>query len=90
MNCPINSSDVKITLASLQGIPALNSYDPGTCDDKKHGHEVLVKDRDDEEIILICVKNRGVYQWRPMDGRSKKIAEHFYVRRLLFPESIRF
>ena len=61
----------------MQGIPAVNSYDPGTCDEKTHGHEVLVKDRDDEEIILICVENKDVYQWRPMDGKSKKISKIF-------------
>ena len=47
----------------------MNGYDPGPCDNKIHGKEVLVKDRSEDEIILICVKNKGVYQWKPIDGR---------------------
>ena len=54
---------------SLQRIPALNSFDPGSCNKTIHGKEVLVIDRTDVEVILICVKNEGVYQWKPLEGR---------------------
>jgi hypothetical protein len=47
----------------------VNSYDPGTCNSTSHGQEVLVKDRSDEEIIVICVKDKGFYQWKTLDGR---------------------
>ncbi len=46
----------------------MNSYDPGSCNTTTHGQEVLVKDRSDEEIILICAKSKGVYKWKPLDG----------------------
>ena len=35
---------------------------------KTHGNEVLVKGRTGEEIFLICVKHKSVYQWKPIDG----------------------
>jgi hypothetical protein len=47
---------------------------------------VLVNDRLDEEIILICVKDKGVYQWKPTDGKSGqgfKIASSTYLIRSL-------
>ena len=47
----------------------VNSYDPGPCEKKTHGKEVLVKNRADEENIVICVKDRGVYQWKSADGK---------------------
>ena len=53
----------------FQRIPTVNSYDPGSCNRKSHGKEVLVKDRSDEEIILVCVKDKGVYQWKATDGK---------------------
>ena len=48
---------------------ALNSYDPGSCNNTIHGQEVLVTDKSDEDVILICVRNKGVYQWKPLDGK---------------------
>ena len=48
----------------------VDSYDPGLCDEKAHGQQVLVKDKTDEEIILICVKDKGVYHWRPTFGKT--------------------
>jgi hypothetical protein len=44
-------------------------YDPGSCKNETHGNEVLVKNRADEEKIVICVKDKGVYQWRSTDGK---------------------
>ena len=64
---------------SLQRIPALNSYDPGSCNETIHGKEVLVTDKTDEEVILICVRNKGVYQWRPLDGRFTLIDLGYYL-----------
>ena len=61
---------IKKELNSLQRIPALNSYDPGSCNNTIHGQEVLVSDKSDEDVILICVRNKGVYQWKPLDGKS--------------------
>ena len=60
---------IKKELNSFQRIPALNSYDPGSCNNTIHGQEVLVTDKSDEDVILICVRNKGVYQWKPLDGK---------------------
>ena len=67
----LNSSGflIKKELNSFQRIPALNSYDPGSCNNTIHGQEVLVTDKSDEDVILICVRNKGVYQWKPLDGK---------------------
>ena len=69
-NAPRPSSGllIKKELNYFQRIPALNSYDPGSCNSTIHGQEVLVTDKSDEDVILICVRNKGVYQWKPLDG----------------------
>ena len=46
-----------------------NSYDPGPCKNETHGKYVLVKNRADEEIVVICVKDKGIYHWKSMDGK---------------------
>jgi hypothetical protein len=51
----------------LQRIPVVKG-DPGPCKKKTHGKEVLVKNRADEEKVVICVKDKGAYQWESTDG----------------------
>ncbi|CAB4020784.1 Hypothetical predicted protein, partial [Paramuricea clavata] len=58
-------------------ISALSSNDPGVCDLRTHGKEILVKDRTDEEIILICVKDKFVYRWKTTDGSKNTVGEFF-------------
>lgn len=47
----------------------LNSYDPGPCNKKAHGKEVLVKNTVNEEEIVICVEDKDVFQWRSTDSK---------------------
>ena len=56
-----------------------NSYDPGPCKNETHGKYVLVKNRADEEKVVICVKDKEVYQWKSMDG---KIYISYYIFKL--------
>jgi hypothetical protein len=47
----------------------VKDYDPGPCKNETHGEEVLVKNRDDEEKVVICVMDKGTYQWESPDGK---------------------
>ena len=49
----------------------MNSYDPGPCNNENHGKEVLVKNTINEEEIVICVKDKNVFQWRSTDSKLK-------------------
>jgi hypothetical protein len=57
-----------LILICVQRIPSLNGYNPGPCNSTNHGKEVLTKDRHDEEIILICVKDKNGFKWKSTDG----------------------
>lgn len=47
----------------------LNDYDPGSCNQTRHGHEVLVKNRAEQETVLVCTKDKNVYKWMSTDGK---------------------
>ena len=46
----------------------VKGYDPGSCNQQSHLKEVLVKDRNDDDKILICVRENNVYIWTSLDG----------------------
>ena len=46
----------------------INGYDPGRCNQQSHGKEVLVKDREDNDKALTCVKESNNYLWISADG----------------------
>ncbi len=50
----------------------MNSYDPGPCNETAHGKEVLVKNTNDEEEIVICVKDKGVFHWKSTDSKLRQ------------------
>ncbi|XP_028404228.1 uncharacterized protein LOC114526893 [Dendronephthya gigantea] len=58
-------------------IPVSSGYDPGPCNDTSHGSLVLVKDRDDDEVILVCTKNKDGYRWKSTDGLKSTVGEFF-------------
>lgn len=39
------------------------------CDKSIHGEEMLVKDRENKEKLIICSDDDGVYLWKATDGR---------------------
>ncbi|CAB4013001.1 Hypothetical predicted protein [Paramuricea clavata] len=83
MNCyrtlslPVLCFALAIITGVKQRIPTLDGYDPGSCNYTIHGKEVLVKDRDDNEIILICVKDKNGYKWKSTDGTKNTVGEFF-------------
>ena len=81
---------IKKELNSFQRIPALNSYDPGSCNNTIHGQEVLVTDKSDEDVILICVRNKGVYQWKPLDGKFTLVHLEYCLCSALLLQVLRF
>jgi hypothetical protein len=46
----------------------IDDIDPGQCDQTNHGTQVLVLNRENNELILICSKNDGQYQWKTPGG----------------------
>ena len=54
------------------------SYDPGPCNTETHGKDVLVKNtlNEDEEIV-ICVKDKDVFHWRSADSTRNTAGEFF-------------
>ncbi|CAB4025356.1 Hypothetical predicted protein, partial [Paramuricea clavata] len=48
----------------------VKGYDPGSCNQQSHLKEVLVKDRNDDDKILICVRENNVYKWTSLDGSN--------------------
>ncbi|XP_028413273.1 uncharacterized protein LOC114536122 [Dendronephthya gigantea] len=45
-------------------------YDPGSCGKKERGLLKLIKDRSNNDKLLICKKENGVYTWKTTDGSS--------------------
>ena len=45
-----------------------NPYDPGKCTEKKRGNFVVVKDRNDDDQIVVCVQRHGRYRWDMING----------------------
>ena len=65
-------------------VKILDGNDPGQCDKSNHAQEVLVRDRQNNEKILICSKNHGGYQWKTVDGKlitilSMKLKQIFFI-----------
>ena len=63
-NLGLNTHAAEIKKISVQG------YNPGECNYGSHGKLVLVKDRRDNDKLLVCVEENGVYLWKPTDGSS--------------------
>ncbi|XP_028391545.1 uncharacterized protein LOC114516310 [Dendronephthya gigantea] len=45
-------------------------YDPGSCSKKKRGLLKLIKDRSNNDKLLICAEQNGVNAWKTTDGSS--------------------
>ncbi|XP_028391550.1 uncharacterized protein LOC114516313 isoform X2 [Dendronephthya gigantea] len=45
-------------------------YDPGSCTKKERGLLTLIKDRSNNDKLLICKEENGVYAWKTTDGSS--------------------
>ncbi|XP_028413272.1 uncharacterized protein LOC114536121 [Dendronephthya gigantea] len=45
-------------------------YDPGSCTKKERGLLKLIKDRSNNDKLLICAERNGVYAWKTTDGSS--------------------
>lgn len=52
----------------FQSVKILDGNDPGSCDESNHGAEVLIKDREDNERLLICADNNDGFVWKATDG----------------------
>ena len=50
-------------------VKIIDGGDPGQCNKSNHAEEVLVRDRQNNDKILICSKNNGVYQWKAVYGK---------------------
>ena len=43
-------------------------YDPGSCSKTEGGSLKLIKNRLNNDKLLICTEERGVYAWKTTDG----------------------
>ena len=50
-------------------IHQVNPYDPGKCTEVQRGKFVVVRDRNDDDQIVACVRRHGKYRWDMMNGR---------------------
>ncbi|XP_046839650.1 uncharacterized protein LOC124433845 isoform X4 [Xenia sp. Carnegie-2017] len=59
-------------LGKLQSskIKVVKGYNPGPCLKNKSGEITLVRDRQNEPKLLICLKVNGIFGWRTIDGSS--------------------
>ena len=39
-------------------------YDPGLCNQTNRGKLKLVKNREDEDRLLVCSQEKGVFKWK--------------------------
>ena len=46
----------------------MNPYDPGSCTKEKRGKFVVVRDRNDDDQIVACVRRHGKYRWDMING----------------------
>ncbi|CAB4015633.1 Hypothetical predicted protein, partial [Paramuricea clavata] len=53
----------KFTKAKLE-----NGYDPGKCNQSNHARFIVVKDRENNDRLLICAEENDVYNWKTTDG----------------------
>ena len=45
-----------------------NGYDPGKCNQSNHATFIVVKDRENNDRLLICAEENDVYNWKTTDG----------------------
>ena len=48
-------------------------YDPGSCSKKERGLLKLIKDRSNNDKLLICNERNGVYVWKTTDGNAPSV-----------------
>ena len=48
---------------------SFHDHNPGKCNKKNHGQLIIVKDRQDNEKLLVCAEEKSVYLWKPTDGK---------------------
>ena len=48
---------------------SIRGYHPGICDKRNHGKLTMVKDREENDKLLVCAKENKVYIWKTTDGK---------------------
>ena len=48
---------------------SLEGYNPGECNKENHGKLIIVKDRQDNDKLLVCAEENKVYLWKTTDGK---------------------
>ncbi|XP_028391546.1 uncharacterized protein LOC114516311 [Dendronephthya gigantea] len=54
----------------IKSVDIQTGYDPGSCSKKERGLLKLIKDRSNNDKLLICAEQNGVYAWKTTDGSS--------------------
>ena len=69
----------------------VNPYDPGICTKRKRGKFVVVRDRNDDDKIVVCFQHHGKYQWDMINGIliSFKTSLYLNITRFLFLFTVR-
>ncbi|XP_028391389.1 uncharacterized protein LOC114516186 [Dendronephthya gigantea] len=60
----------------VKSVDIQTGYDPGSCGKKERGLLKLIKDRSNNDKLLICKEENGVYAWKTTDG-SNPAGEYF-------------
>ncbi|CAB4007431.1 Hypothetical predicted protein, partial [Paramuricea clavata] len=48
----------------------VNPHDPGVCDAKSRGKEIVVKDRYDNDQLVVCLEQDGKYKWQMLKAKD--------------------
>lgn len=55
----------------MLSILKLHGHNPaGICNKTNHGKLKLVKNREDEDSLLICSQIKGVFKWKTTDNKK--------------------
>ncbi|XP_028413259.1 uncharacterized protein LOC114536107 [Dendronephthya gigantea] len=60
----------------VKSVDIQTGYDPGSCSKKERGLLKLIKDRSNNDKLLICAEQNAVYGWKTTDG-SNPSGEYF-------------
>ena len=41
----------------------------GICNETNHGNLIMVKDRENNDKLLVCAEEKSVYLWKTTDGK---------------------
>ena len=57
-----------MTLSQDQRLDVETGNDPGPCNKDNHGKLKLVKNREDDDRLLVCLQEKRVFNWKATDG----------------------